>query len=392
MKRLVVLLVIVALGVGGYLLYGKYHSAPTDRILVSGNIELQQVNIAFKTAGRLVELNVDEGDKVTKGQIIARLDKDQLVQQRAREEAALLEAEAALSASQTGLVMQTESSAADLESRRADLSTSQAHLEELKSGSRPQEIAQATSAVAAAQADYDRSKSDWERAQNLHKTDDISTSQFDQARSRFESADATLQQSKQREALVKEGSRAEDIAMANAQVAKANAGIKGSQASALDIKRRQQDVAAKQADIAREKAQIALIDTQLNDTTAISPISGVVLVKSVDVGEVIAPGTTVVTVGDISHPWLRAYVKETDLDRVKTGTPVRVKTDSGKIYNGKITFISSEAEFTPKQIQTTEERVKLVYRVKIDVDNPGGELKSNMPADAEILLNQNAGL
>ena len=178
---------------------------------------------------------------------------------------------------------------------------------------------------------------------------------------------------------MKAGSRTEDVDMATAQVMKADAGVKGSQAGALDIKRRQQDVASKQADIAREKAQIALIDSQLNDTTAISPISGVVLVKSVDVGEVIAPGTTVVTVGDITHPWLRAYIKETDLDRVKIGTPVRVKTDSGKVYNGKVSFISSEAEFTPKQIQTTEERVKLVYRIKIDVDNPDGELKSNMP-------------
>ena len=386
MKRLVLLLVIAALGVGGYLLYGKYHSAPTDRILVSGNIELEQVNIAFKTAGRVVERTVDEGDKVTKGQVIARLDKDQLVQQRAREEASLLEAEAALSAAQTGLEMQTQTSAADLESHQADLTTSESHLQELKNGSRPQEIAEATAAVAAAQSDYDHAKKDWDRAQTLHKDDDISTSQYDQARSRFEGSEATLQQAKQREELVKAGSRTEDVDMATAQVMKADAGVKGSQAGALDIKRRQQDVASKQADIAREKAQIALIDSQLNDTTAISPISGVVLVKSVDVGEVIAPGTTVVTVGDITHPWLRAYIKETDLDRVKIGTPVRVKTDSGKVYNGKVSFISSEAEFTPKQIQTTEERVKLVYRIKIDVDNPDGELKSNMPADAEILV------
>ncbi len=143
MKRLVLLLVIIALGVGGYLLYGKYHNAPTDRIVVSGNIELEQVNIAFKTAGRVVERTVDEGDKVTKGQVIARLDKDQLIQQRAREQAALLEAQAAYSAAQTGLEMQTQTSAADMEARQADLTTSQSHLAELKSGARPQEIAEA---------------------------------------------------------------------------------------------------------------------------------------------------------------------------------------------------------------------------------------------------------
>jgi len=111
-------------------------------------------------------------------------------------------------------------------------------------------------------------------------------------------------------------------------------------------------------------------------------------VKAADVGEVLAPGTSVVTVGDIEHPWLRAYVREQDLGRVKIGSKARVTTDSypGKVYDGHVSFVSSEAEFTPKQIQTAEERVKLVYRVKIEIDNSRHELKSNMPADAEILV------
>jgi HlyD family secretion protein len=121
---------------------------------------------------------------------------------------------------------------------------------------------------------------------------------------------------------------------------------------------------------------------------AVSPVDGVVLVKSADVGEILAPGTTVVTVGDIDHPWLRGYVNETDLGKIRIGSKARVTTDSypGRAFNGRVTFISSEAEFTPKQIQTQQERVKLVYRIKIEVDNPRRELKSNMPADAEILL------
>jgi HlyD family secretion protein len=124
------------------------------------------------------------------------------------------------------------------------------------------------------------------------------------------------------------------------------------------------------------------------DTIATSPVDGVVLVKSADVGEVLAPGTAVVTVGDIDHPWLRGYINETDLGKVKIGSKANVTTDSypGKVYPGRVTFISSEAEFTPKQIQTQQERVKLVYRIKIQVENPQHELKSNMPADAEIVL------
>ena len=117
-------------------------------------------------------------------------------------------------------------------------------------------------------------------------------------------------------------------------------------------------------------------------------MDGVVLVKSSEPGEVLAAGTTVVTLGNLAQPWLRAYINEQDLGRVKLGTAVKVTTDSfpGKTYTGRISFIASEAEFTPKQIQTHEERIKLVYRIKIDVDNPAGELKSNMPADAEIPL------
>jgi HlyD family secretion protein len=117
-------------------------------------------------------------------------------------------------------------------------------------------------------------------------------------------------------------------------------------------------------------------------------VDGVVLVKSADVGEVLGVGTTVVTVGDIDHPWLRGYVNETALGKIKVGSKARVTTDSypGKVYDGRVSFIASEAEFTPKQIQTQEERVKLVYRIKIELDNPRRELKSNMPADAEIVL------
>ena len=160
------------------------------------------------------------------------------------------------------------------------------------------------------------------------------------------------------------------------------------EASSLELKRREQEIATRRAEIARSKASLALIDTQLSDTVVASPVDGVVLVKAADAGEVLAPGTAVVTVGDIDHPWLRGYVNETDLAKVKIGSKAKVTSDSypGKVYPGRVTFISSEAEFTPKQIQTQEERVKLVYRIKIEVENPKRELKSNMPVDAEIVL------
>jgi len=112
------------------------------------------------------------------------------------------------------------------------------------------------------------------------------------------------------------------------------------------------------------------------------------LSKNVEPGEYVAPGTPVVTVGELEDPWLRAYINETDLGRVKLGQRVQVTTDSypDKKYEGRISFIASQAEFTPKNVQTEKERVKLVYRIKVDLTNPNLELKPGMPADAEILL------
>lgn len=388
-KAILIIVLLAALGTAGVFTYRSMHPEVSDRILVSGNIELTQVDIAFKTSGRLIERAVTEGDNVQKGMVIARLDREQLLRQRETAEATLQTAEAMLAQSITALKWQRETMQADLQLRHADLSAAESQLLQLKNGSRPQEIQEADAAVAAYQSQYDQAKKDWERAETLYKNDDISTSQHDQFRTRFESADANLKQAKQKAALVHAGPRSETIETASAQVERARAGLRMGQANSIETTRRGEEIAARRADIERAKAQIALIDTQLADTIAVSPIPGIVLVKAADVGEVLAPGTSVVTVGDIEHPWLRAYIKERDLGRVKLGSKAKVSTDSfpGRFYDGRVTFISSEAEFTPKQIQTTEERVKLVYRIKIEIDNQRHELKANMPADAEILVN-----
>jgi HlyD family secretion protein len=131
-----------------------------------------------------------------------------------------------------------------------------------------------------------------------------------------------------------------------------------------------------------------LTETQLGYTVLYAPFSGVVLVKSAEIGEVVNPGTSVVSLADIENVWLKAYISETDLGKVKWGQEVMVTTDlyPRKEYRGKVSFISSQAEFTPKSIQTEKERVTLVYRIKVDVPNPGRELKPGMPADGRILL------
>ena len=378
--------ILIAAGVWFFLNSGENDSG--DLIKVSGNIELTEVGIAFKTSGRLIERAVDEGDAVTKGAIVARLDSDQLTAQRDSQAAGLQFAFAQLSQAETALDWQKQSLEADLEQRRADLAAAEAVLLELKNGSRPEEIREAEAAVASAQAENTRMGNEWTRAQALYKSGDISTSLYDQYRSQWERAEAALKQARERQALVLAGPRREQIEAASAQVERARAAIKTAEANRLEIRRREQELPLRLAEIDRAKANLALIETQLADTEVVSPIDGVVLVKTAEPGEILPAGTPVMTIGDIDRPWLRAYIRAADLGKVKHGDRVKISTDSypGKTYEGRVSFIASDAEFTPKQIQTQEERVKLVYRIKIDIENPEHELKSNMPADALIEL------
>jgi membrane fusion protein YbhG len=384
-KRIIpILILLIAAGLG-YWAWSK-RTRDDGGIRISGNMELTQTDISFKVPGKLVELTVKEGDPVKKGQLIARIDASATLRQKEREEAGVASAQAQVVTSGTSVAWEKATLAGDLALRKADVQQAQALLDQLLAGSRPQEILQAQSAVADLRTQHQQASEDWERAQRLYKNDDISTAQRDQAQARFQSTAALLHQAEQRLALVKEGPRKEEIAAARAALAKAQAAEKISEANNFEVTRREQDLAMRRAEVERARAQLQVVETQVDDTTVYAPTDGVVMVKSAELGEVLAAGTTVVTIGDIEHPWLRGYVKETDLGRVKLGQKVKLKTDSfpNKDYWGNVSFIASEAEFTPKQIQTNEERVKLVYRIKIEVENKAQELKSNMPVDAEV--------
>lgn len=389
MKKKIIPIVLLAavLAVAVYL-FRRWQGDENRRILISGNIELTEVDIAFKTSGMLVERAVDEGEPVKKGMVVARLDREQLVPQLERERAGLAAAESQLAQLRTTIEFQRETLDGEVRARRAELSQAEARLRLLVAGSRPQEIQEAMAAVEAARTEEVRARKDWERAQALFKNDDISATQYDQSRTQSERAAATLKQAEERLAIVVEGPREEDIDAARAQVARAKAAVQLAEAQRLELKRKEQELVMRRAQIEQSKAQVALIESQIQDRDAISPIDGVVLVKSAEVGETLAAGATVITVGDLERPWLRGYINEQDLGRVKLGNRVKVTSDSfpGKAYWGRVSFIASEAEFTPKQIQTTEERIKLVYRIKVDIPNPDHELKSNMPVDAEVLV------
>lgn len=387
MKKTISIVVVAA--VAAVLAWRYFADGEADGVLrLSGNIELTEVTLSFKMPGRLVELALDEGDEVRAGQVLARLDREELERGLEREQAGVRLAQSMLVQVRTGIEFQREALDGELALRGAELRAAEARLTELEAGSRPQELEQARAAAAEARTQHEQAAADWERAQRLFKNDDISAQQRDQFRTRFDATRAALERAEQTRALVQEGPRREQIEQQRAAVERARAAIRLAEAGRIDLRRRQEEVAARAADVQRASAQEGVLTSQLSDRVLESPVDGVVLTKAAESGEVLAAGAAVVTLGDVDKPWLRAYINQGDLGRVRLGMPVAVMTDSypGKRYQGRVTFISDEAEFTPKQIQTQEERVKLVYRIKVEVQNPNRELKSNMPVDAEIRL------
>jgi len=218
----------------------------------------------------------------------------------------------------------------------------------------------------------------------------IAVKEWDAAKASYEVTLARHKQANEYYALVKEGPRKEEIDQGKAEVEKAKASLSLAHSKQLQTKVYRRDLEVTKAQIKEAKAALEVTKRQLEYSEVFAPISGVALVKSAEVGEYVSPGATVLTIADLDHVWLRAYVDETDLGRVKLGQKVRVKTDTfpNKAYEGKVSFISSEAEFTPKQVQTKKERVKLVYRIKVDIENLNRELKPGMPADGEILIGE----
>ncbi len=387
MKRALPIVLLLA-AIGGYFAWSRNHVEDDGILKLSGNIEFRKIDISFKTAGKLAELTVDEGANVKQGMTLARLDHELISRTRTRDSSNVDAAQSNLLQLRTGIEFQQASVSSEMALRQAELRQAKAKLQELLDGARPQEVEQARAALNDAKVARDQAAKDYERAKLLIAREDISQAQFDQFKARFDSTSAQAQNVEQRLALIVEGPRKTDIESGRANVARAEAAIKMVEAQRLDIQRKQEDLAARRADVERSKAGVSIIDSQLDDTTISSPADGVVLVKSADPGEVLAAGTPILTIGEIDKPWLRGYVPQSKLGRIQLGMPVSVRSDSypGKSYEGKITFIASEAEFTPKQIQTNEERVKLVYRIKVEIVNSQRELKLNMPVDAEIRL------
>lgn len=322
-KVLVIALIVIAIAALAYRLTRR--EGPGDgTVAVSGNIEVTDVEVSFKIPGRVRERLVDEGETVKAGQVVAHLDAEDRQLEVAREE------------------RQVEALAANLR--------------ELETGFRQEEIAQADAAVRRARAEADRLEADFARQEALFRREVISRRDYDAATAARDASRAQLHEARARQELMHRGPRREQIEAARARLRQGR--------ETLDLAR-----------------------TRLSYTTLTAPQAGLVLSKHVEPGEQVAAGTPIITVGNIASTWLRAYIAETDVGRVKVGQKARIRTDTwpDRRYEGTVTFISPEAEFTPKNVQTEKERVKLVYRIKITIPNPQMELKPGMPADAEII-------
>jgi HlyD family secretion protein len=326
MKRFILGILVLAL-ISGLLYYLLTRNKEEEGafIKISGNIEATEVNVGFKISGRIVKLFVQEGDQAAKGKVLAKLDDEDLLQR--------------------------------VELAKATVKSSQARLAKLLAGSRPEELREVEAALQQAQYDFENKQNQYERMKTLFEKRVIPKEVLDNAETGYKIAKASVQRARENYLLVREGPRKEDIDDARAQVEQAGASLK-------------------------------FAETQLSYTVLYSPMPGVILVKSAEIGEVVNPGTSVLTLGDIENVWLKGYISEPELSKVKWGQEVIVTTDvrPKKESRGRISFISSQAEFTPKQIQTEKERVTLVYRIKVDIANPGRELKPGMPADGKILL------
>jgi len=382
---LIILILIIAAFTAWFFLFKK--TINPDTIMVSGNIEVVDVQLGFKIAGRLEQCFVNEGDTVTKGKILARLENQDQKILVTLAQINLTRAASILSELEAG------SRPEEILLSQAKVTQARQMLLELTRGSRVQEINSATSdldtALAAeksAQAQLAQAKEDFDRFSNLYKQKAASQRDFESYRTRYivaknsvNEAGSRVNIARQVLSLRREGPRSEQIAKAKAFLAQAEA-----EYALVKAGPRKEKIEQTKALVDESVEKLNQAKLQLSYTELFTPMNGVIFSKSAEPGEYLNPSTPVVTMGDLAHPWLRAFISEKDLGRIKLNDKAMVTTDSfpNKAYEGVLTFISSQAEFTPKSVQTFEERVKRMFKIKIGLLNPNGELKPGMPADA----------
>jgi multidrug resistance efflux pump len=367
------LLAAVALGLGFY--WPLSHSKRGLRL--PGVVEIQEVRLSSKVGGRVARVAVAEGNLVQPGQPLVYFDVPELQAQYEQMQARLQAAEADLEKARNGARVEEKAAA------RAARDAARSRWERLKAGSRVEEIEQAQSELASAEADLKGARKEAERSTTLYARKAVSGTDYDAAVTALERAQGRASAARARLKLLQAGSRPEEIAEAAAELARAQANF-----DLLEAGTRSEDIAQAQARVAELKAKVRELKVNLQEAVVVAPEHAVVEVLPVRKGDIVPPNQPVVRVLRAEDLWVKVYVPETELGKVRLGQEVEVKIDGypDKSFAGVIQQIASESEFTPRNIQSVDERRHQVFGVKVRVANPDGVFKSGMAAD--VLLKE----
>lgn len=420
--RIIIALVIIALIVG--VIIWRVRSAdkgPADIIEGNGVVEATEVDVASQVGGKISTLLVHEGDSVTAGQLIATLDGG--VQEGQVQQAAGAVSGAQANKRQADIGTRAEELrrfAATLEGAQAAQRTAEAQVEAatqqhnqveaqlqlVEAGPREEDIAGLRAQVAQAQAALDNAKDDLNRVKMLNDNGAVSDKTLVQVQKVVEADTQQVAAAQSRLNAALNGARPEELAGARAAVAAASAQVTAAtrvrEQAAAQMKAAQavQDQARNgttqetkdlaDAQVAQAKGALKSATEVQGQTRIIAPCDGKVTLRNVEPGELVTPGQPIIRIADLKHVWTRVYVPETKIGQLKLGQHATVVTDSfaNKKFTGTVSEIAETPEFTPKNVQTKEERVKLVFGIKIALDNPNQELKPGMPADASIMIKE----
>ena len=385
-KRIIIIAFFSLLVVVFLLVYLGQRSARLKQLYYSGTLEATQAELSFQVTGRVLDLPVDEGQSVEKDQILAVLDPSEYQARYDQAKANLDAAKADLERLELNLEVYKKVLPADVERAEAGVSALKAQLDQMEAGYRVQDIKKAEHNLSSLKTAMEMARKNKERYDKLfsenivsEKEHDSATLQYETALEAYESARANMDQ-------LEEGYREEDIRAAKAKLVEGEAALKQARSNMAKIDMTEKEVEAARARVKASEASFKLVETQLGYTELKAPFNGIITNRNIEPGEVVSLGREVISIADLSYIELKIFVDETEIGRVKPfqSADVTVDTFPEKIYEGKVSFISPEGEFTPKIIQTHKERVKLVYLVKILIPNDNLELKPGMPADAVL--------
>jgi HlyD family secretion protein len=386
-QRILIIIVVLLMVIGAaYYFYNLPAVNGTVGIETSGHVEVTDVEMSFRMAGHVDRLFVDEGDRVEKTQLLARLDQGILRDRVKQAEAQVRELEIREDALRLSIDIQEGVLEAEKERAAAAVSAAAARVQTLKTGSREQEIAEAAAARDRARSEMLNYRKNHERMKNLFERGIVPASRYDDARTALSTAQAVYEAALERYKLVKEGFRAEAISEGEANLTGSDAVLKAARIAVKETERLRLELQALEAKTDQSRVALDMAKDDWVKSSLTAPFDGFVTVKTVEEGEFVQVGSPVLTVARLDEVWVRTYIPETQLGRVRLGQSALVRSDSfpHKKYEGTVTYISPEAEFTPKNVQTREERVKLVFRIKVTLDNPNQELKPGMPVDVVL--------